>query len=560
MRIKILSLILCMTLVFSIAGCSSDKKNTSSDDALETTKWDDEALDNSDSEKEDEYDNKDKKKNDKARSRKRSEKGGNDTENLDKITYTYRNNPVEGSYGKDIYALGNYCTIDLNEEIRYKYPKLSNVTDRFNSDMEKEIMDFVRGSDADVLEMWEEGFLGYYEEDRLFHPVRADEKVFSFFTENYSFYGGAHGTTSFTGYNYDPETGKEISFSDVIRDTDDLPEIIFDELTDQNADLKDYFDELPSDKENLTNSIPGRLENNADGLSWALDYDGIIFNFEDYAMGSYAIGSQTVKIGFSDYPEIFTDSYTDYEGSGQLPDIADVAVKLKDAGTIEIGDVSSDGNSEDRTSTDNNRDKEVPDLPKGQIINISKDDQNKMNLFVSNFAEQGFSEYDDEHPDVSVLTEYAYIWSRINKHSNIEIENSYYKIGFDKIREIVNKYFGLKLTNDDFYEYNWARSRSGGFCKNGYFYVPAADGESYPTFAVVEQAEDSGNGLLWLYFTTYEVSLDTYWDSGESVPKKYYSLSAKEASEAPYLTKGYQGLAIVRTDGDSYKLKYYKLY
>lgn len=560
MRIKLLSLMLCMTLMFSISGCSSDKMGSSSeDDALETTKWDD-TLDNSNKDNVNKNDDKDNIKNDKSRSSKKNRDSRNDSEDIDKITYTYRNNPVEGSYGKDIYALGNYCTIELDEEIRDKYPELSNVADRFNSDMEKEIMDFVRGSDADVLEMWEEGFLGYYEEDRLFHPVRADGKVFSFFTENYSFYGGAHGTTSFTGYNYDPETGEEISFDDVIKDTDNLPEIIFDELTAQNGDLKDYFDELPSDKENLMNSIPGRLENNADGLSWALDYDGIRFNFEDYAMGSYAIGSQTVKISFSDYPEIFTDSYTDYEESRRVPDIEEIAVKLEDAGTIEIGDVSSAGNSEDRTSTDNNRDKEVPDLPKGHIINISKDDQNKMNLFVSNFAEQGFREYDDEYPDVSVLTEYAYIWSRINKRSNIEIENSYYKIGFDKIKEIVDKYFGLRLTNDDFYEYNWAKSRSGGFCKNGYFYVPAADGESYPAFAVVEQAEDSGNGILWLYFTTYEVSLDTYWDSGDSVPKKYYSLSAKEASEAPYLTKGYQGLAIVRKDGESYKLKYYKLY
>ena len=570
MRIKIISLMLCMLLAFNITGCSSDKKDKSTEDNREEkTTWD-EAEDGSDSKIEDDNSGKGKKKTSKERntgkgSSDKDKKNSRSSKKPDKIKYEYRNHPVEGSYGKDIYALGNYCTIELDEDTREKYPELAAVIDKYNSGAQEEATGFVRGSDSEVMELWEEGFTGYYEEDSYIHPVRADGKVFSFVTEIYSFYGGAHGSTSFTGYNYDPGTGMEISFNDVVKDTDDLPEIIFNELTAQNNDLKDYFDELPTDKENLIKGIPDRLDDNAKGLSWAVDYDGIRINFEDYAMGSYAIGTQSAKIKFEDYPEIFTDRFTDYADVKRIPDIGDIAVKLDDAETVMLGDVSTEKDKKGRDqagkdSADAGTAYDLPDKPEVNIIKLGKDEQHKMNLFVSNFAEQGFREYDDNYMDVSALAEFAYMWSRINKQSNIETEGYYYRIGFDKIKNIVDKYFGVKLTDNDLYGYTWEKSDNGGFCKGGYYYVPAADGESYTTFAVIEQAEDAGDGVLWLYFTTYNVNMDTYWDNNESIPKKYYSLSSKEAASAPYLTQGYQGLAIVRKAGDSYKLKYYKLY
>ena len=54
-----------------------------------------------------------------------------------------------------------------------------------------------------------------------------------------------------SGFNYDPATGKSLEFDDVVSDTSDLPDIIFDELIRQNPDLKAYFDELPSEYSHL---------------------------------------------------------------------------------------------------------------------------------------------------------------------------------------------------------------------------------------------------------------------------------------------------------------------
>ena len=68
------------------------------------------------------------------------------------------------------------------------------------------------------------------------------------------------------------------------------------------------------------------------------------------------------------------------------------------------------------------------------------------------------------------------------------------------------------------------------------------------------------DGTLWLYFTTFNLDLDVYWDSDEGISKKYYSMSFKEAMDSKDLEMGYGGMAIVKKEGDSYKLKYYKIY
>ena len=168
-----------------------------------------------------------------------------------KISYSYQNHPLEAAYGEDTFTIGAYYTISLDDDVKEEYPKLAESIDKYNSRTEKDVREFVGGSREEVLSMWEEGFTGYYEDDIYLQPVRSDSKVFSFVEENYIFYGGAHGSTVFSGYNYDPQTGKEIQFDDVVIDTSALPEIIFNELTDQNTDLKAYFDELPSDKDAL---------------------------------------------------------------------------------------------------------------------------------------------------------------------------------------------------------------------------------------------------------------------------------------------------------------------
>ncbi|MBO4267181.1 MAG: DUF3298 domain-containing protein [Lachnospiraceae bacterium] len=249
----------------------------------------------------------------------------------EKVFFSYRNNSCilkNPTSGSDLMS-GNYYTIDLDSSDIKLYPDLYEALCTYNEAEEKRVKDSMNSYTADMIEFQNEGFEGSGEVFTDIYLLRADDKAFSFGLLDYSYMGGAHGFTQYYGYCYDPKTGNSIAFSDIVKDTDKLPQIIVDELEKQN-ELKDYFKECPGDKENLLADIPTRLEDNAKGLAWALDYDGIWLYFEDYAMGAYVAGSQAVKISFADYPDIFTDTYDNYK-NGDIPDIKAQAVKKDDA-------------------------------------------------------------------------------------------------------------------------------------------------------------------------------------------------------------------------------------
>ena len=245
------------------------------------------------------------------------------------LDFTYTNHPMTLMNGDTKYAIGNYYTVELEKGVKEKYENLQKVLDDYNLEGEYYIEDFFRTSTDEIKEIFDSGWGLAYEKDRYLYPVRADGRVFSFVMGEYTYLAGAHGVMNFGSYNYDPVTGEEIQFSDVVKNTDNLPEIIVTELEKQNSDLAKSFEDMPSDRENLVNGIPDRYENNAKGLSWAIDYDGIWCYFEDYAMGYYALGAQNVKIKFADYPEIFTDTYNNYKDT-EIPDITQIGRELKE--------------------------------------------------------------------------------------------------------------------------------------------------------------------------------------------------------------------------------------
>ena len=253
-------------------------------------------------------------------------------EKPEKIFFSYQNinyilkNPTSDS---DLMS-GNYYKIDLDSSDIKLYPNLYEALCTYNEGEDKRVKDSMNASVPDMIEFQNEGFEGSGNVFTDIYLVRADDKAFSFGILDYSFLGGAHGFTQYYGYCYDPKTGEKIEFSDIVKETDKLPQIIVDELEKQNEDLKEYFKQCPDDKNNLLTDIPSRLEDNAKGLAWALDYDGLWVYFEDYAMGSYVAGSQSVKISFADYPDIFTDTYDNYK-YGEIPDIKTQATKKEDA-------------------------------------------------------------------------------------------------------------------------------------------------------------------------------------------------------------------------------------
>ncbi|MCR5508461.1 MAG: hypothetical protein K6F34_07230 [Lachnospiraceae bacterium] len=202
----------------------------------------------------------------------------------------------------------------------------------------------------------------------------------------------------------------------------------------------------------------------------------------------------------------------------------------------------------------------------GQKVEITKDMQKKMNVFLSNFAEQRMQFYDHGRPDMYQVGYFAFLWSYINKSSDVKTEDNYYTVSYDTVKRLADRYLGLNISDDDL-NICYRPDENRSFFAKGKYRTPAADGESFSSFAVVRSAEDVGGGNLRLEFTIYDLDTDAYLDN-RGIPSKYYSLSEEEVrdklrineSGCSELTEMEKGYAIVKKDGDSYKLMYYEIY
>ncbi len=473
------------------------------------------------------------------------------------IKFSYRNHPVTFKDADGEFGTGIYVTVELNKKAEKQYPKLAEALEKINTDAGDGVRGFLYESEDEIREMRSEGNELGYEIDQYFHPERSDEKVFSFVVESYMYLGGAHGTTGYHIYNIDPATGKQIKFDAVVKDTDGLPGIIVDELLAQNEDLVEYFEECPGDKESLLESLSVKLDDDAKDLKWSLCYDGIRICFEDYEMGSYAAGTRNAIVKFKDYPELFTDAYDDYSGEKRIPKPDDNAKQDEDA-EIEIMETKGTASAEPQAKThEQGEDREAK-----EEISLSKEQRQKLNLFISNFAEQGFYGYDETTADMYKIAEFAYRWTRINKPNDVEIDGVYYKLSFDKIKKLAKKYLGLDITDTEMYSYPWKDVKEEErFFTNGYYFAPAADGEYHTGFALVSFVYDNGDGTLDLDFIGYYMDLDAFWDNNETIPKSFYSLTCEEAEKNKDIETGdYAGTAKGSKNGDSYTLVRFDAY
>ena len=199
--------------------------------------------------------------------------------------------------------------------------------------------------------------------------------------------------------------------------------------------------------------------------------------------------------------------------------------------------------------------------PFGTLVEINRDTQKKMNVFLSNFSEAGLSAFDKDDPYILSIVNWAHIWFKINKYDSFTYENrpgelydmTYEKLSLDDVNKTLDKYLGLKLTEDMASVINdGSEDAKYSFYENGFFYFPAADGEAYPNMSVVTQVEDIGDNRLKLCYGMYSQDLDAYFD-GKEID---YTMTGDEAEANPEYELMESGYAIVSTDGSSYKLEY----
>ncbi|MCR5054711.1 MAG: DUF3298 and DUF4163 domain-containing protein, partial [Lachnospiraceae bacterium] len=313
---KIISLFLIFILSIAVTSCGlkdalqSDTGNSSSEE--DTEESDDSDLDEDD------------------------EDAGPDAAEMD------RPQPVAmrdyTTYYDDDNTLLMYTDISgivLSEESAKDYPELSAA---LNEDYD-EYREYINGSVDENVEFAKE-FRGYneyfngFEQTRNPRVMRCDDRVLSIMYDYYGYLGGAHGDYYFGGYNYDVNTGKELSVKDVFKDTSNLNATIKEKLYESYPESAEEFESFGLD-ETLENYLSG-----SEGYEYnfSMDLFGVTFQFGPYDLSSYAAGAESVYIPYSEMPDAFNEKYLpNYD----IPQIMPVYTGEFSTNLLKLGDDDS---------------------------------------------------------------------------------------------------------------------------------------------------------------------------------------------------------------------------
>ena len=204
---------------------------------------------------------------------------------------------------------------------------------------------------------------------------------------------------------------------------------------------------------------------------------------------------------------------------------------------------------------DTTYDPPVTEAPVNQnlIPTFDSTPQRKINVFLSNFAEQPLLDYPCQEYD---LLSFAYLYCRINNHSAVYISDDslYYCVNQNTVDEVLISFFGHTVTPGSSYqEYEhpaYPHPNSNIIYDNGVYKHILADGAIFNHMAVA-------HNMVLNADNTYSVDFNVYWINDVDNLDPYYNMTPQQIEncpEADYISTGHATLALV---GDSYQIIYY---
>lgn len=220
-----------------------------------------------------------------------------------------------------------YMTLGLVKAEEEKYPKLAAAFRDYNAGEKKY-------SQETLDELIETASLMDMENVSLFtelegEVLRADAQAVSIYQRYSEYRGGAHGYYSYSALNFDPETGRKLEFTDVVKDSEKYFMLVDTKLQEEYGEV---YDSLIKIEDYLAES-----EESGYGLDWSVDYEGVTVYFNPYVLGSYAAGAQVAEIYFDEAPEIFEERFLQKPESYVIPMMEERPLYL---------DVNKDGDRE----------------------------------------------------------------------------------------------------------------------------------------------------------------------------------------------------------------------
>ena len=365
-----------------------------------------------------------------------------------------------------LYATNQYFLAD--EKTSLRYPKLADALMQLKEQKEHNF-DMATESllDSQQFMIETESYpidLTDYTECRV---LRADNVLFSFIETNENYYGGAHGMYSVAGYAFDVETGKNLSFTDIVVDETKIRDLIAEKLDEEYGDI--FFDDI--------HTLIDQYDFNS--LCWSISYFDVTLYFNPYDLGPYASGSQQVVFPFSEYADLFDEKYlsvpeqfvtqlSEYEqfcmdvnGDGKNEDIGLSSKYLEDDCLSVL--ISVDGKETDSDSWSYRIDTYLIKVQNKVYLYLFEHHENDyVTLKVYDFAKEDFVENDnanlyipgkssfEERDNISFCESTSPVFSnpgKVRMASRLETLSTYQGTKEYHVNES-----GMLVTDDDYYD------------------------------------------------------------------------------------------------------------
>ena len=365
-----------------------------------------------------------------------------------------------------LYATNQYFLAD--EKTTLRYPKLADALMQLKEQKEHNF-DMATESllDSQQFMIETESYpidLTDYTECRV---LRADNVLFSFIETNENYYGGAHGMYSVAGYAFDVDTGKNLSFTDIVVDETKIRDLIAEKLDEEYGDI--FFDDI--------HTLIDQYDFNS--LCWSISYFDVTLYFNPYDLGPYASGSQQVVLPFSEYADLFDEKYlsvpeqfvtqlSEYEqfcmdvnGDGKNEDIGLSSKYLEDDCLSVL--ISVDGKETDSDSRSYRIDTYLIKVQNKVYLYLFEHHENDyVTLKVYDFAKEDFVENDnanlyipeksnfEERDNISFCESTGPVFSnpgKVRMASRLETLSTYQGTKEYHVNES-----GMLVTDDDYYD------------------------------------------------------------------------------------------------------------
>ncbi|MCY6354211.1 hypothetical protein [Clostridium sp. ZS2-4] len=182
---------------------------------------------------------------------------------------------------------------------------------------------------------------------------------------------------------------------------------------------------------------------------------------------------------------------------------------------------------------------------KEKIISLTDEEHKKINIFFSNFSEVYLKPFQKGKISDSELIQFGFYHNYINNPKRVKYKDSNALISKEYVFESIEKYFKLDISKHKIPE------SIGIKYSNGYFYMPAADGETYP-FSQVTKLIDNGDKTMTAYVDVYVGNIFDFYNY------KPYSKWSKNDKDSAHKIGRYK--ALIEKENERYiLLEYNKL-